>query len=99
GALYYQSTTRPLSADAAPFPFQQLPIVQTTWGKWRASHPDTTLFVGDHTDVVISTPPVGEPVLGRLLEYGLPFAPALLLLLFAMARRTVRRRARPALDA
>jgi hypothetical protein len=30
----------------APIPYAELPHVRTTWGAWRAAHPDTDLYTG-----------------------------------------------------
>lgn len=38
---YRQSSRRPLEADAPPFPYRVVEVQRTTWGEWRAAHPDT----------------------------------------------------------
>lgn len=52
---YRHDTGAAVGADVtAPFPYQGLDYVRTTWGKWRAAHPDTDVFVG-------GSPPAGPP--------------------------------------
>jgi hypothetical protein len=46
---YRQDTGRPLRADAAdPFPYAVTSHRRTTWGEWRATHPEpeTDVYVG-----------------------------------------------------
>lgn len=44
GRSRYELTTgRAVTPDAPPFPFETVDVEQTTWGEWRAAHPDTDL--------------------------------------------------------
>ena len=44
GRSRYELTTgRAVTPDAPPFPFETVDVEQTTWGAWRAVHPDTDL--------------------------------------------------------
>jgi hypothetical protein len=60
GAIYSQSTLKPLKADQAPFPFEQASFTMTTWQVWRAAHPDTDVYMGTDppqaADLISTTP-------------------------------------------
>jgi hypothetical protein len=45
-AFYSQSTLRPANPRRGPFPHPELKFVHTTWGAWRAAHPDTDVYLG-----------------------------------------------------
>jgi hypothetical protein len=49
---YELKTGRPIDPDAPPFPFETVDVELTTWGSWRAAHPDT--------DVVSALRPTGR---------------------------------------
>jgi len=45
--LYWQDSGAPLEAtNKSSLPFTKVDHVETTWGKWRESHPDTDRYVG-----------------------------------------------------
>jgi len=47
GVFYDQSTGRARNdSGAASIPYQTLGFEETTWGKWRAAHPDTDVYLG-----------------------------------------------------
>ncbi len=48
GKRYLQETGEPLepNADAKPLPYRSQTLVPTTWGKWRAAHPDSLVYMG-----------------------------------------------------
>lgn len=50
GHRYTQRTGRPVDHDAPPFPYTEVAVERTTWGAWRAAHPDTELSVGKPID-------------------------------------------------
>jgi hypothetical protein len=70
---YFQNTGQPVSAGAAPFPYREAPSARTTWGEWKAAHPDTAVvffpclasraWAGDQPGDAVSIPP-GERVAG-----------------------------------
>ncbi len=44
GRAFEQDTLLPLDGDTEhPFPYQPVDAIRTTWGKWRAAHPETEL--------------------------------------------------------
>jgi hypothetical protein len=49
GSEYYQDNGRRLAPGPGPaaLPFATLPATRTTWGAWRAAHPETDVHVGD----------------------------------------------------
>jgi hypothetical protein len=44
-ARYDQKTGQPVRGDRKPFPYPELATERTTWGRWRAAHPDTDAWV------------------------------------------------------
>lgn len=46
--MYLQKTGAALGpeSETASFPYPTHDLIQTTWGRWRRSHPDTTVYVG-----------------------------------------------------
>jgi hypothetical protein len=48
GAAYYRQATGapPNGTTATPFPYAAADFERTTWGRWRAAHPDTDVYVG-----------------------------------------------------
>jgi hypothetical protein len=38
---YEAKTGQPVEANSPPFPFEVVEVELTTWGEWRAAHPDT----------------------------------------------------------
>jgi len=48
GADYYRQDTGapPDGITASPFPYAVTDYERTTWGRWRATHPDTDVYVG-----------------------------------------------------
>lgn len=47
GINYEQKSGKNLTAPGgAPLPYADCPFVQTTWGEWRRSHPQSDIFVG-----------------------------------------------------
>jgi hypothetical protein len=47
GARFHQDDLQPYEPRHGPasFPYQQIPLTVTTWGKWRKLHPDTQASV------------------------------------------------------
>ncbi len=47
GARFHQDDLKPYDPghDPAAFPYQQVPLTVTTWGKWKNLHPDTQASV------------------------------------------------------
>lgn len=45
-ARYDQTTLMPLDGSGSPFPYSCYPYLVTTWGQWRAEHPDTDAYAG-----------------------------------------------------
>jgi hypothetical protein len=43
GALFHQDDLKPYDPGrgSASFPYQQVPLTVTTWGKWKKLHPNT----------------------------------------------------------
>ncbi len=37
----------PAGRPASPFPYPEYPLLLTSWGEWRAAHPDTDVYEGD----------------------------------------------------
>jgi hypothetical protein len=47
GVFYRQDTGKSkLDGDRGNFPYAPLPFERTTWGAWKAAHPDTDVFTG-----------------------------------------------------
>lgn len=46
GRSFRQDTGEPVGGGD-PFPYPSHPVERTTWGAWRAAHPDTDVYVGD----------------------------------------------------
>jgi len=47
GRFYEQATGEPFrSPEARPIPYESFGFEETTWGKWRAAHPDTDVYLG-----------------------------------------------------
>lgn len=44
GKQYWQDTGEPLYNSAPPFPLKEVPHERTTWGEWKAKHPDSALY-------------------------------------------------------
>jgi Protein of unknown function (DUF3179) len=45
--FYHQATGRRVHDTGAPdLPYALVPLEEVTWGKWRAAHPDTDVYVG-----------------------------------------------------
>ena len=44
GKQYWQDTGEPLYNGAPPFPLKEVPHERTTWGEWKAKHPDSALY-------------------------------------------------------
>lgn len=46
--VYFQKTAESadlkLGKDAPPFPYASYPVTRTTWGEWKALHPDTDIY-------------------------------------------------------
>jgi hypothetical protein len=47
GKRYVQETGEPFDAGGGtgPLGYERHPVVMTTWGKWRAAHPDSLVYV------------------------------------------------------
>lgn len=67
---YYQKTAEaadPVVGKAVPpFPYAPFPLTRTTWGEWKALHPDTDLYVHvapktDSPKSPAAKPPVSPP--------------------------------------
>jgi len=46
GRLFRQDTGEAVVGEGS-FPFAGYPVEQTTWGAWKAAHPDTDVYIGD----------------------------------------------------
>jgi len=46
GDRYYRQDGGPVGEGEPPFPYRPLDHELTTWGAWRAGHPDTDLYAG-----------------------------------------------------
>jgi hypothetical protein len=64
---YCQETGLPPDGEGtSPFPYADSPFVRTTWGEWRAAHPDTDIYVGKlpfrpkHSRLPLAFPPGEE---------------------------------------
>ena len=44
GKQYWQDTGEPLYSGAPAFPLKEVPHERTTWGEWKAKHPDSALY-------------------------------------------------------
>jgi Protein of unknown function (DUF3179) len=45
--FYHQETGEPFQyPGAAPWPYPPIELEKTTWGRWRAAHPDTDVSLG-----------------------------------------------------
>jgi hypothetical protein len=50
GRKFEQDTLDPLDGDnLQPFPYRSLDAVRTTWGAWKAKHPDSEFQANGHT--------------------------------------------------
>jgi len=38
--------TKRIAQDATDLPFEDLPFEKTTWGRWKAAHPESKLYLG-----------------------------------------------------
>jgi hypothetical protein len=57
GKVYEPDTGYP----SVPFPYQEYPLVRTTWGEWKARHPVTDVYVYRDGD---PNPQPGDPLPG-----------------------------------
>jgi hypothetical protein len=46
GRQYHQDSLQPVSPESPAFPYRRYPFERTTWGRWKAEHPDTDVFLG-----------------------------------------------------
>jgi hypothetical protein len=44
--IYQHKSGKKIHSDE-PFPYPNLPYELTTWGDWKAAHPETSVYAGD----------------------------------------------------
>lgn len=91
GRFYYHDTGAAVRGGPGDkIPFRIVPLERTTWGSWKAAHPETSLYIGqqasrgDFIQVATKRPEIRNEYMSAL--YVLPFVPAGLMLLYMLAR-------------
>ncbi len=99
GHAYRQDSGAALDSDSPSLPYSSYPSQETTWGQWRAAHPDTDLY-GDSvlskgTARVATDPYEFNDPIPWLLIAELSFLPLSCTLLALSCAALLRRRIRP----
>lgn len=66
----YDAATGAAVGGGDPLPYPPVPLARTTWGEWRAAHPDTSVYVGVNREGVRVTPADGSTGWPLLLSAG-----------------------------